>query len=529
MEWTFEDDFTITNASSKAYATGNYNTIKFSSGTQYAINIPNGLAIEKVVFAGYGNNDTADAYLSELGGTKYGSTDYTFRNRKTTTEDEQEIVFSNAVTKRLTFTAGGTQACWKITLCPVKNEATAATDTSQPSTTTATITLPFYDGSTNFTVNYSDEAQGKVSANVTLGAALGCSAKRTVNGAQFNEISTTEKKTTEGSEANALTIGISTADDATTFKPTKIGFNACKVGSNGGAFSLSVDGTTLYTAEEPSRNNEENGWYSTYTNNLNTTAATEHSIVFNILKLDGKNLGLGNIVITGDLTTTGSGGNDLRSVVLKENARTLGVETGAANVKLQRKLGTSYNTLCLPFSLSAEQMAAVWGKTELYEFTAVNGTVMRFDLAHSIEAGKPYIIKVENEVAEPEWNDVDISVTSPTSVSFGGYSFAGTFTRHAMQTDGTELMMQTSGELAKPTAAPNNWMKGMRAYFVVPASQQQTAKVFFMGITDTLDSIGIEATTDNAPVYNLSGQRMGANAHLGKGIYISNGKKIVRK
>ncbi|MBQ4028555.1 MAG: dockerin type I repeat-containing protein, partial [Prevotella sp.] len=47
------------------------------------------------------------------------------------------------------------------------------------------------------------------------------------------------------------------------------------------------------------------GFYSSYDKSLSSTSATSHDFVFNIYTLDGsknKTMGLGNIVITGELT-----------------------------------------------------------------------------------------------------------------------------------------------------------------------------------------------------------------------------------
>ena len=195
-------------------------------------------------------------------------------------------------------------------------------------TVTGTITLPFYDGSTDFAILYSDEIAGKTSAMVTLGSALGCSARRLVNDAQFNEISTTENKATGPTNANGLTIRLQTAASNYKFKPTNIAFNACKVGTDGGKFDLSLDGTSLYTGIAPNRNNETGGYYSSYSKDLSSSLATEHNFIFNIYALQNKPLGLGHIVITGQLTYTitltkgdvnGDGSVDFADVVALAN------------------------------------------------------------------------------------------------------------------------------------------------------------------------------------------------------------------
>jgi len=75
-------------------------------------------------------------------------------------------------------------------------------------------------------------------------------------------------------------------------------------GTDGGKFDLSLDGTKLYSAVEPNRNRDTDGFYSSYNKQLSSSFATEHKFVYNIYALKDKCLGLGSIVITGELTYT---------------------------------------------------------------------------------------------------------------------------------------------------------------------------------------------------------------------------------
>lgn len=295
-DWTFNNGFSIT--TSKSYSpVSNSNYIKYSRGVKYTINIPDGISIEKVTITGNLNQDTGTGYLAELNGKTYSANDYVFPNRMANDDRSYTITLSTPATNTLTFTPGGGQTGWELKLYPVSKE-----EPTVVKTVTGKITLPFYDGNENFAVNYDVSIEGKVTATVSLGSALGCSAKRTVNGANFNEISTTEVKAQSANSANALTINITTADKDITFKPTSIAFNACKISTDGGKFDLNLDGSVLYSGEVPNRNNEAGGFYSSYDKSLSSTSATSHDFVYNIYALNDKKMGLGNIVITGELT-----------------------------------------------------------------------------------------------------------------------------------------------------------------------------------------------------------------------------------
>ena len=525
--WEFEEGFTVTNANGKGYSTGKYNTLKYSKGTQFTIHIPSGLAIEKVTFTGYGNEDKA-AFLAELGGTQYGSDQYVFHSGANTSE-EYTITLASHATKTLTFKPGDTQACWKITLHPVKNEQTATGGTSieVQKTVSGTVSLPMSEGQAPHTVNYSDEASGRLTATYALGTKMDevlykggvCE----INGTPFTMLQPTEK-ITSADAGHAVNLTLS-AGDGIKFKPTAVSFYASRVGTDGGDIDLYLDGSKVTTFSAINRNKEENGFSSELSQDLSSTASGSHTLSFRIYKLaTNKQLALANIVITGDLTyTETSTTGQARQVVLKEDARALDVEEGYADVTLHRQLGTSWNTLCLPFSLSAAQIAAVWGKTEIYELKGVSGTVLHFSPVTRIQAGVPCLIKVERVVSQPVFSGVIISALSPTSTSAGDYSLEGTYVRYGMATDGTELMMQTSGQLARPTASPNNWLRGMRAYFKVPAQVAGQAKVSFLGVETSVSDLGMEPA-DEAILYDLQGRRV---RNPRRGIYIRRGQKII--
>jgi len=105
----------FSNTNNPAY--GKNATIKFSSNNKYTITIPDGVEIGSVTIYGYGNSDGTSAYLSELGGTQFTPDDYVFPARNANPNfAEYTIQLAAPVTKKLTFTASGTQACLKLTL-----------------------------------------------------------------------------------------------------------------------------------------------------------------------------------------------------------------------------------------------------------------------------------------------------------------------------------------------------------------------------------------------------------------------------
>ena len=118
--WTFNNGCSI--ESSKGYATAKNNTIKYSKGIQFTINLPENITITSATFAGYTNEDNKTCYLGELNGTTYASDKYVFPSRLTQTDTSTkfDITLDTPATGVLTFTPQNAQAAWVITLKGVK-------------------------------------------------------------------------------------------------------------------------------------------------------------------------------------------------------------------------------------------------------------------------------------------------------------------------------------------------------------------------------------------------------------------------
>lgn len=114
--WNFNNGCSIT--SGKGYATAKSNTIKYSKGVKFTINLPENVTITSATFAGYTNEDNKNCYLSELDGVNYASDKYSFPSRTTTTSTDTsyDITLATPATGVMTFTPQDAQAAWIITL-----------------------------------------------------------------------------------------------------------------------------------------------------------------------------------------------------------------------------------------------------------------------------------------------------------------------------------------------------------------------------------------------------------------------------
>ena len=210
------------------------------------------------------------------------------------------------------------------------------------------------------------------------------------------------------------------------------------------------------------------------------------------------------------------------------------IEEKNTNAMLTRTLSKDYwNTFCIPFSMSAEQIAERFGDVTIAEFTSVeNETTMVFSILEEnrIDAGVPCLIKPSKNITNPVIEGITYSVTEPKAITFTNskgesYSFTGTFSPTVLKYDGTDLFINNKGEVLKPTASGNR-IYGMRAYLTIPKSIVDGKITLNVDDTDGITTVKAENNEHDNRIYNLNGQCVESSS---KGIYIKNGKKIIVK
>ncbi len=211
-----------------------------------------------------------------------------------------------------------------------------------------------------------------------------------------------------------------------------------------------------------------------------------------------------------------------------------------ATVTLKRTLSNEYwNTLCIPFDVSAEQIEEVFGEgTKVSEFTSAENRTINFSSVDMISAGVPCVIMPAKMVVDPVFKSVNVSSTEAKTVKRGSYSYVGHYICYDLKTDQTEYFLNAQGKLNWPSTVSQSHMKGLRGTFLFPSTAPSliSMRVLFdeQYVSEGLDIVdginAIEGLTDIVPVYNLNGQIVGNNREqLNKGIYIVKGKKIVVK
>lgn len=228
-------------------------------------------------------------------------------------------------------------------------------------------------------------------------------------------------------------------------------------------------------------------------------------------------------------TATEKSSNVLNEVTINEF-----VAQSNVDVQLKRSLTPAqWNTFCVPFTISADVIAEKFGAgTLVYTFGSMNGNVMNFAAATTIEAGKPYIVKPTQEVVDPSFTGVNIEATAAKKVGADGYFMQGTYgAKTDLTTDGTNLFLGEGNKFYKPSGTTTAKMKGLRAFFIVPQGTNFAAlRANIDGATTAIDELTtvVEQPTDNR-IYNLQGQFVGTSFEGLHGVYVQNGKKVLVK
>lgn len=206
-----------------------------------------------------------------------------------------------------------------------------------------------------------------------------------------------------------------------------------------------------------------------------------------------------------------------------------------------------WNTLCLPFDVSAEEVKAAFGSdAQLRQVDEANskGNTVAFTEANAIKAGVPYLIKfdkvAENADQPQEFNHTFEGVTLTKKVEYSVLAdcniiFTGSYSAFTPEdflkeynTCNVVASMAAANTLKKVNAGTT--IKGLRAVFGLASSvQPQAVKVVIDGTTTGIGDLHVDgASVANGRVYNLNGQCVGTSLEgLKAGVYIQNGKKVI--
>lgn len=205
-----------------------------------------------------------------------------------------------------------------------------------------------------------------------------------------------------------------------------------------------------------------------------------------------------------------------------------------SDITLNRTLvADKWNTLCVPFAISEEEIKANFGEGTLVEkLEEVNGNTVNFADATSIEAGVPYLIKPIVAGTTYTFNGKDIIADAPKTEGNADVTFQGIYSPTDITNGGTVKAAGVTEDGKVLFVNADSQTKAFRCFFTLNDNatiSPAMLKISIKGVETAINSIvmGNNNAADNA-IYNLQGQRVNGNS-LTKGIYIKNGKKFAVK
>ncbi len=227
------------------------------------------------------------------------------------------------------------------------------------------------------------------------------------------------------------------------------------------------------------------------------------------------------------------------------------------DVKVQRTIkGGEWSTICLPFAMTGEQVAEALGSVELADFSDYQVTkkgdktisiMINFapvDAADGMEANHPYLIRTSGDISDftvtnvilaPDEENAQTAFTTEEdgqTVSKG--YMKGIY--HAQTVVPADNLFVSANKFYYSTGKTK--MMAYRAYFYLAdrldRNESASAKISFMfneSSTNRIEDVEVRPAASSA-IFDIQGRKVADSADglqgLPKGIYIINGKKVVR-
>ena len=224
------------------------------------------------------------------------------------------------------------------------------------------------------------------------------------------------------------------------------------------------------------------------------------------------------------------------------------------SIKIDRSFDADggWYTICLPFSLTADDINKQFKGAEFQDFNGVeqqDKTInLKFKKVTTTKAGKPYLIKPKKDITAADLTFINklIEQTTPVDVNHKldsdankTFTFKGVFS--PFTADSEELADKNikflSGEKGLDLVSPNGsgTMKCYSAYFVFPGKKgivETEAKITNHDEATAVQPVKRQEAETEHVVFSISGQKVAKvkNAsQLPKGVYIINKKRIMVK
>lgn len=217
----------------------------------------------------------------------------------------------------------------------------------------------------------------------------------------------------------------------------------------------------------------------------------------------------------------------------KENSGLLTDNNGLQTaVKLSRKLlANQWNTFCVPFDIDIADCKINGIEASVMEYDHTTGNTMEFKEATQIVAGKAYLIKPSADITDPQFDNVTIKNDDPTvSGDADGYSFVGIYNPKTFSGNDQERVLILASEAKFMKVNNGQRMKGMRAYFTIPAGTKAEAVRLMINNRPTALTEITTTPSTSEKIFYIDGTYAGSDIkNVKKGIVIKEGKKYLMK
>lgn len=213
---------------------------------------------------------------------------------------------------------------------------------------------------------------------------------------------------------------------------------------------------------------------------------------------------------------------------------------------------TEWSTLVLPFSLTADEVKAMFGdNVKLAKYIgstqkSADGYILNFEKTDKITAGEPVLICGADEKSDNtylagkltlgtddgSYVESNVSMTDPTTDTNNQFNLKGTYIHNASFIQAGDYYLGSGNALHHAKSAKALGSARMVVRYEGKNPQAKLASLNFDGVTTGIDEVRMDNDTrealtgsSSAPAYNLNGQRV-SNSY--KGIIIINGKKILK-
>lgn len=239
---------------------------------------------------------------------------------------------------------------------------------------------------------------------------------------------------------------------------------------------------------------------------------------------------------------------------LSETVKDKDITGKVPSIKIDRRFDADggWYSICLPFSLTADDINKQFKGAEFQEFNGVeqqDKTInLKFKKVTTTEAGKPYLIKPIKDITAADLTFINklIEQTTPVDVNHKldsdankTFSFKGVFSPFTANSEelADKNIKFLSGEKGLDLVSPNDTgtMKCYRAYFVFPGKKgivETEAKITNHDEATAVQPVKRQEAEIEHVVFSISGQKVAKvkNAsQLPKGVYIINKKRIMVK